>query len=76
MTGDFSPAACLRSNTQTEIPPGYKNREQAAKHIHRSKSTLNKYASKGKHFSFIRRGKHTYYKIADLDAFTKNRQTF
>lgn len=51
-------------------------RKQAAPYINRAKSTLDKYASRGKGPPYHKVGGRIYYWISDLDEFNKKAQTF
>ena len=76
MSGKDTPAQLLRRKQKIQPPEGYVTRLEAADRIHRSKSTLDKYAIKRRHFNFKKIGRYTFYKVEDLEQFNKRKQTF
>ena len=54
--------------------PGELNREEAAKYLGVSKRTLDKWAEKRIGPDYRRRGRRTFYKVEDLDAWSDSFQ--
>lgn len=62
--------------TPTCLSPRLFNRPQAAAYVHRSVTTLNKWAEKGKNLRYTIIGREAFYEHAELEKFRRSEQTF